>query len=130
MKNGSAEPPSSEEAFISDRLIVQAFARLDGVALGTAVGTTGGLVLFLATLILLAKGGGPVGPHLELLGQFLVGYEVTLVGSFIGLGYGTILGFALGWTIAVLHNLFVTLYVYLIKFKAYLSSVMDIIDRP
>lgn len=130
-KNGQVESPSpSEQAPVSDRLIVQAFARLDRVALGVALGTAFGLLLFVATLTLVVKGGDPVGPHLELLGQFLIGYKVTLVGSFIGLGYGTLLGFVLGWVVALLHNFFVALYVYLIKFKAYLSSITDIIDPP
>lgn len=130
MKNGSARPLPSEETSIPDKFIVQAFARLDGLALGVSLGAVSGLLLLATTLILLVKGGDPVGPHLELLGQFLIGYEVSLIGSFIGFGYGTVIGFVLGWVTASLHNLFVALYVYLIKFKAYLSSVTDIIDPP
>ena len=38
------------------------------------------------------KGGPVVGPHLELLGQYLIGYRVTFGGSFVGLAYGFLAG--------------------------------------
>lgn len=123
-------PLPSDDASVSEKLIVEAFARLDRVALGIAFGTTFGLLLFAATLVLLVKGGDPLGPHLELLSQFLIGYEVSALGSLIGLGYGTLIGFVLGWIVAFLHNLFVTLYLYLVKFKADISSATDVIDFP
>lgn len=119
---------SEHEATLTDRLIIQAFARLDGVALGIALGTLFGFLLFLATIILVIKGGDPVGPHLSLLSQFLVGYSVTLGGSLIGMAYGFGIGFVLGGLIALLHNLFMTIYLYIIKFKASLSSVTDPFD--
>jgi hypothetical protein len=63
-----------------------------------------GFAIFLATIILLVKGGEVVGPHLALLGQFFIGYQVTFAGSIIGLLYGFGLGFIMGYIIATLYN--------------------------
>jgi hypothetical protein len=64
----------------------------------------GGLGLFLVTAWLLVKGGENVGAHLNLLGQYLIGYSVTWKGSLIGLLYGAVIGAVLGWSIAKLYN--------------------------
>src|SRR5580765_661390 len=80
----------------------QAFAKLDRVALALSIGATSGLLLFLATLVLVLKGGNVVGPRLGLLGQYFPGYTVTPEGALIGLLYGVAVGFAAGWFIAVL----------------------------
>ncbi len=61
----------------SDRVVIEAFAKLDQTALGLAVGTLSGLGVFIATVVLLIKGGEVVGPRLALLGQFFIGYTVT-----------------------------------------------------
>jgi hypothetical protein len=63
-----------------------------------------GLGLFVATNWLIIKGGEVVGPHLALLGQFLPGYEVTFLGSVIGLAYGLVVGFVLGYGVSALYN--------------------------
>ena len=47
--------------------------RLNARAWGIAVGLLFGLGLFLATAVLVVKGGRAVGPHLSLIGQFLPG---------------------------------------------------------
>ena len=65
----------------------------------------GGLGLFLVTAWLLVKGGEHVGAHLNLLGQYLVGYSVTWTGSLVGLIYGALIGGVLGWSIGKLYNL-------------------------
>jgi ABC-type dipeptide/oligopeptide/nickel transport system permease subunit len=42
-----------------------------------------------------------VGPHLQLLSQFFIGYKVSFLGSIIGFFYGfalgTLCGTAIGW---------------------------------
>jgi hypothetical protein len=65
----------------------------------------GGLGLFLVTAWLLVKGGEHVGAHLNLLGQYLIGYSVTWTGSLVGLIYGAVIGGVLGWSIGKLYNL-------------------------
>jgi hypothetical protein len=94
------------------------FLKLDRVAFALSMGTIGGFALFLATLILLVKGGDVVGPTLELLGQYLPGYSVTATGSVIGLLYGFVMGFGGGWAFAFLRNGAMFLYAAIIHRRA------------
>ena len=87
-----------------EKLVLVQLMRLNGVILGLILGLLLGLGIFLATIILLLKGGDPVGPHLALLGQFFIGYRVTFAGSIIGLLYGFGFGFVIGYMIASLYN--------------------------
>lgn len=112
----------------AERLLAQAFAKLDKTALGVACGAWLGLGVFAATLILVLKGGEVVGPHLALLGQFFVGYSVTAVGSVVGLAYGFVTGFAVGWAMAFLYNLTIMVYLFLLQFRTQVSSITDYID--
>ena len=112
----------------AERVIIEAFAKLDRTALGLAVGTLSGLVVFLATLILIIKGGRVVGPNLALLGQFFYGYTVTMTGAFVGLVYGFVIGFVVGWLIALLRNSLVSAYLVALKTRANLTSSLDSID--
>jgi len=77
--------------------------------MGIVLGILTGLVLFVATLWLVVKGGRNVGEHLSLLSQFFPGYRVTLFGSFIGLGYGFVSGFLIGFIVGRLYNYVVRL---------------------
>ena len=114
----------------ADALIVQSLAKLDGKALGIAIGLLLGLTIFLATNFLLYKGGEVIGPNLALLSQFFVGYEVSFAGSFIGLVYGLIAGFILGWLIATIRNLILSIYMFVLRLKGSFSAVNDYIDNP
>jgi hypothetical protein len=87
-----------------DKVIEAAFARLDPLALGVAIGAVSGLGIFLATAILLFKGGAVVGPNLSLLKNYLFGFEVTWTGAFIGFLETGLWGFALGFLGAGLRN--------------------------
>jgi len=78
--------------------------RLSALASGLVAGVLGGAGLCAATLWLVVKGGREVGPHLALLGQFFVGYRVTVGGSLIGLAYGFVTGFAVFFCGAALYN--------------------------
>jgi len=112
----------------ADKVIIEAFAKLDRTALGLAVGTLCGLAVFAATVILILKGGDVVGPNLSLLGQFFVGYRVTVTGAFIGLLYGFILGYILGWLIGFFRNSLISVYLQALKTRATLSSSLDSLD--
>jgi hypothetical protein len=112
----------------TDKAIIEAFAKLDRTALGVALGTLCGLIVFLATIILIIKGGEVVGPNLALLGQFFFGYSVTPTGAFIGLVYGTIVGFVIGWLVGFLRNSLVSVYLLALRTKANLTSSLDSID--
>jgi hypothetical protein len=114
----------------TDRIIVQSLAKLDGTALGIALGILGGLAIFAATNFLVFKGGDVIGPNLSLLAQFFPGYEVSVLGSFVGFFYGMISGFVVGWLIAFLRNIAVALYIHIVKLKSSMSAVNDYIDNP
>jgi hypothetical protein len=91
-------------------LLGEVFARYDAKAMGGALGLILGSGLFLATAILLLKGGEVVGPNLGLLGQFLKAYRVSWTGAFVGFGEGGLLGFGFGWVMAKLINVVVALH--------------------
>ena len=78
--------------------------RLNARAWGIAVGLVFGMGLFLATMVLLMKGGLEVGAHLGLLGKLLPGYSVTVGGAFIGFGYAFVIGYAIGRIIGSVYN--------------------------
>lgn len=92
-----------------DELVLTQLLRLNAVAAGVVVGMVAGLTVFLATNWLVIKGGSVVGPHLALLGQFFLGYEVTFGGSLVGFAYGFLGGFLAGWFIARSYNWLVDL---------------------
>jgi hypothetical protein len=125
---GAARMTEFSKTSAADRVIIEAFARLDRTALGLAVGTLSGLGVFLVTFILVIKGGDVVGPNLALLGQFFFGYTVTVTGAFIGLVYGFVVGFVIGWLIALLRNALVSGYLIVLKTRANLTSSLDSID--
>lgn len=87
-----------------EKIIRRRLIRLNAIVSGVSTGFVMGFGLFIATLWLVIKGGEVVGPHLALLGQFFIGYTVTVVGSFIGFFYGFLLGFILGGSVAALYN--------------------------
>jgi hypothetical protein len=92
-------PPDDIEPSLTIRIL-----RLEAVVQGVAWGLVAGLALFLATNFLLLKGGRVVGPHLSLLRQFFVGYEVTFVGSLIGFAYAFACGFVAGYLVSLVYN--------------------------
>jgi protoporphyrinogen oxidase len=96
----------------------EAFRKLDRVAFGLSMGAMTGLLIFLATIILVLKGGEVVGPNLQLLNQYFPGYSVTGSGSILGLCYGFVTGFVGGWGFAFLRNVSVFLYTALIQRRA------------
>jgi hypothetical protein len=87
-------------------LVLTRVVRLNAMIQGTTMGLLIGFGIFIATNWLILRGGQPVGPHLALLGQFFIGYEVTFVGSLIGFAYGFVSGFLGGYTIAKIYNWF------------------------
>jgi hypothetical protein len=99
-------------------VIAQAFLKLDRRAFGLSLGITFGLLLWLATIFLTLKGGAVVGPKLTLLSQYFPGYSVTPSGSILGLVYGFLSGFVLGWGFAFLRNTTVFLYMAFVRRQA------------
>lgn len=99
-----------------DELLAKALLRVNSKLLALVLGILFGLTIFCATNWLILKGGHytpngeyVVGPHLQLLSQFFIGYRVSFLGSIIGFFYGfaigTITGSAIGW----IYNLLIRL---------------------
>jgi protoporphyrinogen oxidase len=114
---------------VPENVLTRTFARLDRFAFATAVGSVSGLLIFLATIWLVIKGGEVVGPNLRLLSQYFVGYTVTVRGAFIAFAYSVLWGFLFGWLFAYLRNLFLAFYIYRVKKKAELLSLKDFLDH-
>ena len=98
---GNTKAKDNEKLF---KAVVKFNARFLGLAFGLVMG----LAVFLATNWLIIKGGTTtlngkyvVGPHLQLLNQFFIGYRVSFLGSIIGFFYGfavgTLCGAVFGW---------------------------------
>lgn len=84
--------------------VTQAVLRLNARAWGISTGMFLGMGLFLATNILVLRGGIEVGKHLQLLGIYFPGYSVSFVGSLIGFVYAFVIGYGLGRIIGVVYN--------------------------
>jgi len=78
--------------------------RLEAAVQAVSIGLLTGLAIFVATNWLVLKGGTVVGPHLRLLGQFFVGYDVTFVGSLVGFAWGFAYGFLAGFGVSTVYN--------------------------
>jgi hypothetical protein len=117
------------DRIVTEKILIKAFARMDKLALATATGSMSGLLVFLATIWLLIKGGEAIGPNLQLLAQYFVGYTVTVKGAFIAFGYSFGWGFLFGWLFAYLRNLFLSCYANRLKKKTEFLSFRDLIDQ-
>ena len=87
-----------------DRELSRMVVSIQAGVLALVCAVVGGLGLFLMTVWLVIKGGPRVGPHLSLIGQYLIGYSVTWKGSIVGLFYGALIGGIVGWMIAKIYN--------------------------
>ncbi len=113
----------------AEGLIEAVFARLDPLALGTAIGIVSGLGLFLATVVLTLRGGDPRGQTLSLLSQYLIGYEVNWLGAGVGLFEAGVVGFILGYLIAELRNVSMAGYSHLLRRRAQAQAERDVLDK-
>lgn len=97
---------------IEDQKIFDTILRINSKILGLVLGLLIGSVIFIATNWLVIQGGGypdesghsVVGPHLQLLDQFFIGYSVSFAGSFIGFAYGFACGTMVGALIGRIYN--------------------------
>lgn len=81
-----------------------AVLRMNARAWGISTGLLLGTGLFIATNVLVLRGGVNVGQHLQLLGIYFPGYSVSFTGSLIGFVYAFVLGYGLGRIIGVVYN--------------------------
>ena len=112
-----------------DKVIEVAFAKIDPLALGVAVGVVSGLGIFMASAIMLLKSGSVVGSWLSLLGNYLFGYEVTWSGAVIGLFEGGMLGFAVGALAAGLRNWALKVYAKIVRWRDERDDRRHLLDK-
>lgn len=86
------------------RVVRRTIARIHEQGWGIAVGLLCAVGIFLATNILVLRGGAVVGPHLGLLRWYFPGYTVTFGGSLIGAVYAFVFGYGIGRAIASVYN--------------------------
>lgn len=91
-----ATPPTTREQVKAAGVLLRINARASGIASGAVFG----LGLCFATLVLVWKGGGDVGQHLNRLSYVLPGYSVSYGGAVLGLIYGFFIGYGLGRLLA------------------------------
>ena len=89
---------------IEEQELLKEVIRLSRNVLGLTLGVLSASGIFLATNMLVLKGGPTVGTHLQLLNQYFPGYRVTFAGSFLGGLYGFVVGYLSGWIIAAVYN--------------------------
>lgn len=86
------------------QVLTKSILRIHEQGWGIAFGLISGLGLFVATNILVFKGGHQVGVHLGLLHFYFPGYSVTFLGSVIGFIYAFVVGYGAGRVVAGMYN--------------------------
>ena len=99
-----------------DEKLFKAVLKFNTKFLGLALGLIMGIAVFIATNWLIIKGGHTtpngeyiVGPHLQLLSQFFIGYKVSFLGSIVGFFYGFAIGTLCGAVFGLIYNKIVDL---------------------
>jgi hypothetical protein len=122
----NADPEYQEEVRLE--ALAPVFAKIDRFALGAGVGALAAVVLFFASLFLVVKGGPHVGQNLRLLAQYLPGYEASVRGALLGVLYGLVGGFAIGWALAVTRNAAALFSLAVIRRRAELRVLRRVLD--
>ena len=113
---------------LKETVISTVVSRVDAVALGAALGLTITLLVFLATAILLLKGGETVGQNLILLKQYLPFYTLTWLGAAMGSAQAGIAAFVVGYISATLRNLLIRAYLMSIRRRIGTEQNPDILE--
>jgi len=113
---------------VVERVLAQAFRKMDTGAFGIAMGLAGGLALFIATLAAALSGGSDFAARMWLLVNYFPGYAVSPSGSVLGLIYGFMAGFFMGWWFAFLRNTVVLLQLSIIHRRAQVKLMRRILD--
>ena len=110
-------------------MIEAAFARLDPLALGVAVGVISGLGVFVATAVPLLNSWPVLGTTLSLLRNYLFGFEVTWTGAFIGFLEAGLWGFGLGYFGAELRNRGLKTYAQFMRWRGEADARRELLDK-
>ena len=108
--------------------LARAFAPMHKRVLGLAVGLTAALIVFLITAFhVVAR--PPDALSIELLAQYFYGYSVTWRGALIGAWWAFVAGFVAGWFAAFVRNVFMALWLMVVRMRANLSETRDFLDH-
>jgi hypothetical protein len=109
-------------------ILAKAFAPLHKRALGLATGLTAGFLLFAVTAFhVIAR--PETAPPIQLLSQYLYGYDVTWQGAFVGLWWGFVVGFVAGWFLAFVRNFALATWIFVVRTRAELAQTRDFLDH-
>jgi hypothetical protein len=122
----------SDDAGIPEETIpkplASVLAPIDRRAFGAAVGTVCGLGLFLLTAIDLLRRPEP-GLNLALLGEYFPGYGVSWVGALVGIAWAFGVGFCAGWFLALIRNVGIAAWIFLVRGRHELAATRDFLDH-
>jgi hypothetical protein len=109
-------------------LIRNTFAKIDKLGLAVAVGSACAAMVLLFTLLFFLRPTEEGRAALQLLGQYLPWYALTVRGMLIGIGCSFLWGFLFGWLFAYLRNLFFAFHIYLVGRKLEMTTFRDFLD--
>jgi hypothetical protein len=120
--------PSQDQEPALPPQVTLAFAPVHKKAFGVATGVTFGVGLFVLTAI--ATLAGPEGASsLNLLNEYFAGYRVSPAGAFIGLLWGFVTGFVMGWFVAFSRNLVIAAWIFWVRTRAELRATREFLDH-
>src|SRR5262245_45983120 len=93
-----------QEQVESERLLEAMLRRMNARVLGLTLGALAASALFIATNVLLIRGGEHPGQLLGRLSWYFPWYEVSFVGSFVGAFWAFVWGFVAGILISLVYN--------------------------
>lgn len=97
-------------------------------AFGVAIGLWAALVVFSLTAVALLR-PEVAGPDLTLLNQYFAGYSVSWEGGIVGAFWAGVAGFTTGWFLALVRNLWMSLYLFWLRSRAELDQSRDFLDH-
>lgn len=109
--------------------VQEAFARYDPRALAAAMACVLGAGVFAVTAVPLLRGSDELIPVLSLLSHYLLGYQPTWSGAWLGLLEGAVLGGALGFVLARTINAIIGWHRTAYLREIELASGLDAIER-
>lgn len=130
MTQPDIQPPKPRPDTELSQTLSLAFQPLHKRAFGMAVGSAAGLLVFAVTAVHLLRQPAPrTAPDLTLLAEYFYGYTVSWAGAFVGLAWGFVAGFVMGWFVAFSRNLVIAVSLFIGRTRAQLEGTRDFLDH-
>lgn len=114
------------EVALNEPLLL-AFAPVHKRAFGIAIGLVLGVLLFIVTAFQVIF--PPEDFNTALLRHYFAGYSLSWKGAFIGLAWGFLVGFVMGWFVAFLRNLVIAASIFITRTRQELRATRDFLDH-